>query len=440
MSIRKAVSIIFIFDNQIFEITRQNYLRAFPGYTAFPGGKVDPEDEESTLEATLKNTLVREASEELGIDILKLEKSKVISKIELIALATSPEFNPARFETYFYKVTLRKKIEFSVDIQEFQNSSWLTASSLLYEFDQGKRLMVPPVRVIIEKLGRDFSYNEFIDLDKDRFGAIPTIEPFRNLIQVLVKSNTLPPADRTNMFVIGDETKFLVDPSPATIEEYRNLLNVVTEYKIKSIFLTHHHADHHQFSTSLARHLSCPILVSKDSYDRILKKHGLNYFENTEVKFVKEGDIIGKWLDRDVEVIEVPGHDEGQLALRPVTNEWCIVGDLFQGVGSVVIGDDEGDMTKYMNSLEKIISMNPAAVLPSHGIALGGTNILQKILKHRELREQEILDLYLENKSQEEILNIIYSLIPRKLHPYARKNIQSHLNKLSNENKIVLKI
>jgi glyoxylase-like metal-dependent hydrolase (beta-lactamase superfamily II)/8-oxo-dGTP pyrophosphatase MutT (NUDIX family) len=440
MDIRKAVSLIFINENQIFEITRQNYLRAFPGYTAFPGGKVDEEDSGVTLEATLKNTLVREAEEELGIDILKLESNKTIKCIELIAKATSPQFNPARFETYFFKITLEKKIKFIVDKNEFKKSSWLTSSSLLFEFDQGERLMVSPVRMIVEKLGRDFSYNEYIDLDENRFGAIPIIEPFRNLIQVLPRSVTLPPAERTNMFVIGDEAKILVDPSPGTVEEYRNLLNVISDFSISLIFITHHHPDHHQFSTNLAKHLCVPVYISEDSYNRILRKKGRTYFDGVVVNIAKDGDIITKWLNKDVEVISIPGHDEGHLALRPLSNEWCIVGDLFQGIGTVVVGDDEGNMTKYMNSLKKIIKLNPGAVIPSHGIALGGTDILQKTLKHRELREKQILDLYLDNNSQEEILEKIYSEVPSKLHVYALKNILSHLEKLASEGRIVLKI
>ena len=41
---REAVAAIFVHEEDIFVIRRQEYLRAFPGYYAFPGGKVDPED------------------------------------------------------------------------------------------------------------------------------------------------------------------------------------------------------------------------------------------------------------------------------------------------------------------------------------------------------------------------------------------------------------
>ena len=41
---REAVAAIFVYGRDVFVIRRQNYLRAFPGYYAFPGGKVDAED------------------------------------------------------------------------------------------------------------------------------------------------------------------------------------------------------------------------------------------------------------------------------------------------------------------------------------------------------------------------------------------------------------
>ena len=41
---RLAVSAIFQYKEKIYYIKRQNHLRSFPGYTSFPGGKIDKED------------------------------------------------------------------------------------------------------------------------------------------------------------------------------------------------------------------------------------------------------------------------------------------------------------------------------------------------------------------------------------------------------------
>jgi ribonuclease/clavin/mitogillin len=220
------------------------------------------------------------------------------------------------------------------------------------------------------------------------------------------------------------------------MDEYRKLLGVLSLYQLDKIFITHHHADHHQYAPELARHFGLPIYISLDSFNRCRKKHGEDYFKDINVEHPVEGDTVGTWLGQDINVISVPGHDEGHLALAPKNLLWCIVGDLFQGVGTVVVGGAEGDMQKYVNSLRKIIQLNPRSVTPSHGITLGGTNILQKTLKHREIREEQIQELFQAGKDPNEILKIIYFDIPRKLHPYALANIESHLKKLKQEEKI----
>ncbi|MEC7540770.1 MAG: hypothetical protein VX759_07300, partial [SAR324 cluster bacterium] len=43
----EAVSSVFFFQDQIFVVVRQNHLEAFPGYHAFPGGKIDSQDHAS---------------------------------------------------------------------------------------------------------------------------------------------------------------------------------------------------------------------------------------------------------------------------------------------------------------------------------------------------------------------------------------------------------
>lgn len=431
-----AVSIVFIFENHVFTIVRQNFLRAFPGYTAFPGGKVDKEDNRNTLDETLLVTLKREAQEELGIDIDQQVKNGKIKSIQQIANATSPPFNPLVFETYFYRVECLEKFKFNVDENEAAEFGWCDTASVLQGYNFGKRLIIPPIKVLLEKIGQDPLFLEHIDFDHTRNNDLPSIEPMRNFIQIMPLSNTLPPATRTNAFVLGDEIKILVDPSPMNINEYRKLLEGLKQYHLDKIFITHHHADHHQYAPELARHFNLPIYISQDSFNRCRDKHGENYFKDIVVVHPLEGEHVGTWLGQEINVIAIPGHDEGHLALAPKSLLWCIVGDLFQGVGTVVVGGDEGDMQKYMNSLKKIILMNPKTVTPSHGITLGGTNILQKTLKHREIREEQILELTQVGKSPNEILKTIYFDIPRKLHPYALANIESHLKKLKLENKL----
>ena len=148
--IREAVSGIFTFGGEVFITHRQNYLRPFPGYHAFPGGKVDKEDlfegnqDEQKLfsEDVLLNkfpfrfmkALHREMKEELGIDILKLIKNKVVNDIHEIGIGITPAFNPYRYDTHFYIIDLAEKVSFDAAKDEAQDAYWSTLLKILESY------------------------------------------------------------------------------------------------------------------------------------------------------------------------------------------------------------------------------------------------------------------------------------------------------------------
>jgi ribonuclease/clavin/mitogillin len=445
--IRDAVSLVFVHDEKIFSIVRQNYLRAFPGYTAFPGGKVDKEDFEdlgfsnpilNAIPIHLRNAMIRESNEELGIEIDRLIESGGISSIDFIGRALTPDFNPHRFNVHFFRVQLSREVLFRVDDNEAKSYDWLKPSDLIKSFNQGQRLIVPPVRFFLEEMVKDLYFKNILifenrfDLDKN----VPLIEPIKDFIQVMPLSNTVPPADRTNAFLIGEVSKVLIDPAPRDAKELSKFLETIKDYKIEKMFLTHHHRDHHNFAPDIAKKLNLSISLSQFTLTRSLEVYGEDYFSGIEMIIVKEGDTLTTWLGKDVKIIEVPGHDEGQLAIMPEAKEWFLAGDLFQGVGTVVVGGVEGNMTKYFHTLEKVIALKPKCVVPSHGIALGGTNILEKTLEHRKFREDQIMEMYISGLSLDQMLSQIYFDLPEKIIKYARANIESHIDKLKMENKI----
>jgi glyoxylase-like metal-dependent hydrolase (beta-lactamase superfamily II) len=135
-------------------------------------------------------------------------------------------------------------------------------------------------------------------------------------------------------------------------------------------------------------------------------------------------------------VVAVPGHDEGQLALMPDNRAWFLVGDLIQGIGTVVIAAPEGDMAQYFATLEHVIALKPRVIYPSHGGALGGTHYLEQALSHRRLREAQIKSLIDSGLSIEQTLGEVYKGLDPRLLPLARMNIESHLAKLRNEGQI----
>ncbi len=423
---RQAVTAVFTFKDKVFAIKRHNYLTAFPGYTSFPGGKVDKDE-------TIDQALAREVEEELGV---KLDSLQIKDRIYL-GVATTPPFNPYRFETHFYRFELESEYSFVVDPGEAETGEWINTTELLERFQRAELMAVPPTITLIKSLASGIA-DKVIDLDLkyDPEKEVALIESICGVRQLLPLSKTFPPANRTNAFILGDDEKILVDPSPRDDEELARFLRTAEKIGFDKIFLTHHHPDHHEYAPDIARARSLPMLMSADTHQRILVKWGPEYLRDCKIIYVNEGDVVCKSQGVDVLAYKVPGHDEGQIALAPKTFNWFFVSDLIQTVGTVVVGGEEGDMAKYYQSLEKVISKNPRFVIPSHGIAVGGTFKLEKTLLHRRHREEQIKVLLNKGFAIDEIVPIVYEGLDPKLMIYARYTVEAHINKIKAESRL----
>ncbi|TDJ09413.1 MAG: MBL fold metallo-hydrolase [Deltaproteobacteria bacterium] len=440
---KQAVTAVITYQNDLFMVKRQNYLRAFPGYHAFPGGKVDHDEADTPIEhpslssfdSRIIHALKRELEEEIGFDLFKGLESGLVKSFHHIGNAVTPKFNVYRFDTHFFKIVLSEKVNFVINEGEFSSGEWIDAEKMVDKYHKAQAMMVPPTVRIIKELANDIDcigpFDLSLGIDLEKF--VPHIEPIYGIKQFFPLSNTFPPANRTNCFLIGDDEKYLIDPSPESEMELEKFSNTLKEFEFDSVFLTHHHPDHHEFSTNIAKVRSVPMSMGKKTHQMILDRFGENYFDGIEIRFFKEGDILTKSLGRDIKVFEVPGHDEGQLALAPDSMEWFLVGDLIQTFGTVVIARPEGDMAKYFKTMQRVIDLNPQVVIPSHGIAVGGTFKLVETLKHRKMREGQIVKLVKLGRSAQEMLPIVYEGLDVSLHPYALMTIESHLVKIKAE-------
>ncbi len=426
MKIVNSVSAIIQYKDEVYMVKRAPYLRAFPGFLSFPGGK--REENETNYE-----TLVRELSEELNFD-LNINKH-LIKNIKEVGNATAPVFVPYRFTNHFWVVELSEKVEFNIDPAEAEWGKWNKIKSWLSEYESGLYLVIPPIL----KLLKSFDQNNFIGENLDihehyEEDKIPLVPFMNNFFLLPVPSNTLPPFDTTNAFFIND---ILVDPSPKDEFELKRLLKTFESIKLKAVLITHHHPDHIQQANTFAKLKNLPIYISQDTFERVGKKHS-NYFTDMTVKIVKEGDVVTTWNSENVIIHEVPGHDRGQLALTVKSQKWYIVGDLIQAAGSVVIAEPEGDMIEYFSSLKKVIEFKPNIIFPSHGLPASSTFALERTLEHRIEREAQVLKLAQANMSEHEMLEQIYGKLKLNdlLKLLALKNIESHLKKLKTEKRI----
>jgi glyoxylase-like metal-dependent hydrolase (beta-lactamase superfamily II)/8-oxo-dGTP pyrophosphatase MutT (NUDIX family) len=448
LKIIDSVAAVFCHNDQVFSVRRQSYLNAFPGYDSFPGGKIDREDSTSQhcapflcdLAGQKMHALVREIQEELGYDIPAGINSGQVTSVRYLATALAPAITPVRFCLHFFRIDLKTRPLFTVDCGEIADSCWETAEQLLSRFHRGDVLMVPPLRWMLEQLDRNPQAADLGDLSPqfDEENYVPRLELLSDFTILPIPSCTFPPVKRTNAFLIGDEDepKVLIDPSPESLQVLEKLLRTLGDNSVDALFITHHHRDHHEHAPELARRLNIPVWMSAYTCSRISQKYGADYFANVQVETKRDRDKLTSWKGEAVRVVEVPGHDAGQLALAPESMRWFIVGDLIQSVGTVVIPPSEGDMATYFQTLEKIIALDPAVIIPSHGMPMRSTFRLAATLQHRREREDEIKELHTSGKSHNQIFDILYKDVPQQLRPFAIMNIESHLDKLQQEERL----
>lgn len=441
VDIAPSVSAVFLLqENQkalVFMIKNHGSLKHFPGYHAFPWGKINKKDKNPQPMAALYQVV----NQVLGFDLEAAVQSGQVKSIKPMGTAVTMEFTPLRFAHTFYRIELTGKPEFSLNTNVVTAGEWKTPDEYLRLFEKGQLLALPSFINLLKIMPTDPTNEgqKAFEFSYDNDNEVPWFQPLAGIYQLMPISFTFPPdyVHRTNCFVFGDpgERVVLVDPSPQDDREYEKFVNTLKKFSFTytDIFLTHHHGDHHQNAPRLAREFSIPITMSQDTHQRILEQKREKYFAGIEIKFAREGDILTRWQGKNVKVYEIPGHDEGQLALAPETMEWFIVGDLIQSTSTVVISEKEGDMAKYYQSLERVIQLDPKVLLTSHGIPIGTTYQLADTLKHRKYREKQILHLYKKGKTPEEMVRIIYRSVDRRLWPLALENIKSHLKKLEKE-------
>ena len=100
-----------------------------------------------------------------------------------------------------------------------------------------------------------------------------------------------------------------------------------------------------------------------DDFDRYTAKAG----KDAAVEALLEGDVIGLG-NRRFEVIHIPGHTPGSVALLDAENRVLISGDSVQA-GMVFMFGPGRDIDAYIASMEKLLAMGDRfdTVYPSHG-------------------------------------------------------------------------
>jgi glyoxylase-like metal-dependent hydrolase (beta-lactamase superfamily II) len=111
---------------------------------------------------------------------------------------------------------------------------------------------------------------------------------------------------------------------------------------------------------------------------------------------------------------------------------------VLQGVSPVILPPD-GDMSAYMNSLEKLFALEFERIAPGHGEVMSDAKqALRALRAHRLAREDKVvakLDA-LGQASIEALTPAVYDDVPEDRHSWARLTLEAHLIKLNRDGRV----
>ncbi len=398
-------------------------MRFLPGFWAFPGGKRDPEDESAAHAAA------RELREETAVSIDPGDLTPLGRWI-------TPEESPLRYDTEYFLAELPEGQEADISASEGEHIDflWIRPEDALLRFEEGTLLMSSPVLRMIGALagGLDGAPARAKQAARDE-EAPPRSWPLVGGMAVSpLVTPTLPPATRTNCYVIGGEDFVVIDPATPHADERSALCRALDDriaqgHVFREILLTHHHGDHvgaaqflrEKYDVGVAAHrITAELLEGVCPVDR----------------FLDEGDLItlGGQRPRTLECLFTPGHAPGHLCYYERHTRAIVAGDMVASVGTILVDPSEGDMAQYLASLERLRSLKAALLLPAHGLAIADPEaVLSRYIAHRMMREGKVLAaLGDEPQSTAALTRTVYSDTPQFLHPLAERSLISHLVKL----------
>ncbi|MEK7878025.1 MAG: MBL fold metallo-hydrolase [Pseudomonadota bacterium] len=235
----------------------------------------------------------------------------------------------------------------------------------------------------------------------------------------------------TNAYIIGGEQLALIDPGPESPAHLAAMLSAVGG-RLRWILCTHTHHDHSPGARALKAATGAEVIGMP------APQHA-----NQDVTFAPDRVFRhGDGLDCGaftLSAVHTPGHASNHLCYLLEPEKLLFTGDHVMQGSTVVISPPDGDMIAYLASLEALLALDIVRIAPGHGHPIDTPHEeARRLIAHRLKREQKVVAAFGANNpaTLDELLPIVYSDTPERLHPVARRSLHAHLLKLEREGRV----
>jgi glyoxylase-like metal-dependent hydrolase (beta-lactamase superfamily II) len=241
----------------------------------------------------------------------------------------------------------------------------------------------------------------------------------------------------TNTYLVGHGQVVVIDPGPADEAHLKAIAKATKGERLTQILITHSHRDHCDGARALQAELGGEILgFGPTGGARGAGTPGLGtaFVDPAFVpdRTLEDGDEI-KGRGFTLDVLHTPGHAPDHLCFALVGQRTMFTGDHVMGWNTTVIAPPEGNMAKFLASMERLLRRHDKIFLPAHG---GRIQTPQRVVKayimHRQWREQTILKCLDEGaRTIPQIVAKIHGGLDAKLKEAAALSVLAHLEYLS---------
>jgi glyoxylase-like metal-dependent hydrolase (beta-lactamase superfamily II)/8-oxo-dGTP pyrophosphatase MutT (NUDIX family) len=294
-----------------------------------------------------------------------------------------------------------------------------------HEHPFGELQMVSPDGQIVHHL----------DWQNDRPVAL-----LRNVMRLTAPNPGAMTGPGTNSYLVGDPTTgfIAIDPGPADPLHLERLWRAAGG-DIRMIVCTHSHADHAPGAAPLqalcARRppiLGLPSAPTARVNSAFTPERAL---ADGELLCLAPADAGG--TSHTLRVIHTPGHAANHLCLVLLEDGLLFSGDHILNGSTTVVDPPDGDMTAYLDSLDRLAAACVAHgidfILPAHGYVLGQAGDACAMLKaHRMRREAKIVRVMqaLPEGTLDDWVERAYDDVPPRMWPVAKRSLLAHVQRI----------
>jgi endoribonuclease LACTB2 len=252
---------------------------------------------------------------------------------------------------------------------------------------------------------------------------------------VAIESSNPLTLGRTSSYILHGKTTVLVD---AVSDEPDYLSRVQAALgpgrTLDRLVVTHAHRDHVAGARAVVERWPA-VTPSKIPWLGQDESTGVTWDALRDKAFVEAGD-------GQLWVLHTPGHAPDHLCLFDVRSGQLWSGDLLINGSTVVIPASRGgNLRQYLDSLRRLLDLQPRRILPAHGDAIEHPqSLIRAYLAHRGFREGQILEaLAAEPSTISQLVERVYAseALEPSLVTAAAENVLAHLLMLEEDSRVV---